>query len=85
MLTVIVRQHMLTCMETNLSDLTVQLADPDVGVGLRAVAALGVLHTRLEHVYVERARKNEWSWQEIAAALGVTKQTIHRKYARRMP
>jgi len=25
-----------------------------------------------------------WSWQDIAARLGVTKQTVHRKYGRRI-
>jgi DNA-directed RNA polymerase specialized sigma24 family protein len=25
-----------------------------------------------------------WSWQEIADRLGVTKQTVHRKYGRRI-
>jgi DNA-directed RNA polymerase specialized sigma24 family protein len=54
--------------------------DPDVG--LRAVAALRALAERLELVQVEHARKLGWSWQEIASRLGVTKQTVHRKYGR---
>jgi DNA-directed RNA polymerase specialized sigma24 family protein len=74
---------MLTGMEP-----TVQIAesatsdDPDVG--LRAVAALRSLSERLEVLQVENARKLGWSWQDIAERLGVTKQTVHRKYGRRL-
>jgi DNA-binding NarL/FixJ family response regulator len=56
--------------------------DPDVG--LRSVAALRALTERLEIVQVESARKLGWSWQDIAERLGVTKQTVHRKYGRRL-
>jgi hypothetical protein len=55
--------------------------DPDVG--LRAVAALRALTERLEILQIERARKLGWSWQDIADRLGVTKQSVHRKYGRR--
>jgi Homeodomain-like domain len=67
---------------------TVQIAegaasnDPDVG--LRAVAALRRLTDRLEILQVENARKLGWSWQQVADRLGVTKQTVHRKYGRRI-
>src|SRR6266487_1096177 len=54
--------------------------DPDVG--LRAVAALRALAERLELLQVQRARELGWSWQDIASRLGVTKQTVHRKYGR---
>ena len=57
-------------------------SDPDVG--LRAVAALRELTERLEILQVENARKLGWSWQDIAERLGVTKQTVHRKYGRRV-
>jgi len=53
--------------------------DPDVG--LRAVAALRALAERLEVLQVQTARELGWSWQE---RLGVTKQTVHRKYGRRI-
>ncbi len=55
--------------------------DPDVG--LRAVAALRALAERLEIVQVDNARELGWSWQQIAGLLGVTKQTVHRKYGKR--
>jgi hypothetical protein len=55
--------------------------DPDAG--LRAVAALRGLAERLEILQVQNARSLGWSWQDIAGRLGVTKQTVHRKYGRR--
>jgi hypothetical protein len=58
-------------------------ASSDPRVGLRAVAALRRLVERLEALQVDNARALGWSWQEIAAGLGVTKQTVHRKHARR--
>ncbi|WP_460627563.1 helix-turn-helix domain-containing protein [Intrasporangium mesophilum] len=57
-------------------------ASNDPEVGLRAVAALRALAERLELLQVRQARELGWSWQEIATRLGVTKQTIHRKYGR---
>src|SRR6266513_1407925 len=54
--------------------------DPDAG--LRAVAALRALAERLELLQVQQARELGWSWQDIAGRLGVTKQTVHRKYGR---
>jgi CRP-like cAMP-binding protein len=56
--------------------------DPDVG--LRAIAALRALTERLEILQVQSARDLGWSWQDIAERLGVTKQTVHRKYGRRI-
>jgi hypothetical protein len=53
--------------------------DPDIG--LRAVRALRVLIERLEALQVQNARDQSWSWQEIAACLGVTRQAVHKKYA----
>jgi len=59
-------------------------ASDDPEVGLRAVTALRALTERLELLQVEKARALGWSWQEIANRLGVTKQTVHRKYGRRV-
>jgi DNA-directed RNA polymerase specialized sigma24 family protein len=55
-------------------------ADPDLG--LRAVARLRRLVEQLEAEQVAAARRAGWSWREIATRLGVTKQTVHRKYHR---
>jgi hypothetical protein len=56
-------------------------ADPVLG--LRSVAALRRLADRLEDLQVGRARELGWSWAEIAAALGVSKQAVHKKHALR--
>ena len=56
-------------------------ADPDAG--LRAVTALRPLTERLEILQVDNVRKAGWSWQQIAERLGITKQTVHRKYGKR--
>lgn len=58
-------------------------AGEDPRDGLRAIRSLRELADRLEYLQVERARGLGWSWQEIAAALGVTKQAVHKKYGRR--
>ncbi len=73
-------------MLTVVSDLMkmAQLAESrDPSQGLAAVAALRRLLERLEALHVSAARGLGWSWQQIADSLGVTKQTVHRKYARR--
>jgi DNA-binding NarL/FixJ family response regulator len=74
---------MLTIVEAP-ADLVASAANDDPDVGLRAVAALRQLAERLEIVQVESARRRGWSWQEIARRLGVTKQTVHRKYGNRV-
>lgn len=57
--------------------------DRDPAVGLRAVAALRRLTERLEALQVDSARRAGWSWDEIGAALGVSRQAVHKKYAKR--
>ena len=76
------RQHMLTLMESALA-ITEAAADSDPDSGLRAVAALPGLTERLEILLVDNARTLGWSWQDIAARLGVTRQTVHRKHGKR--
>jgi DNA-directed RNA polymerase specialized sigma24 family protein len=74
---------MLTTMEP-VVQIAESAASNDPDIGLRAVAALRVLAERLEILQVQTARERGWSWQEIAERLGVTKQTVHRKYGRRL-
>jgi CRP-like cAMP-binding protein len=74
---------MLTTMETT-HQIAEGAASSDPDIGLRAVAALRALAERLELLQVQQARDLGWSWQDIASHLGVTKQTVHRKYGRRI-
>ncbi len=74
---------MLTAMNRTATDLAGDLDSTDPAVGLRAVAALSRLLDQLEALHVRNARAKGWSWQDIAEALGVAKQTVHRKHARR--
>lgn len=60
-----------------------EAASKDPAMGLRAVAALRELLERLEALQVGNARRHGWSWQQVAEHLGVTKQAVHKKYARR--
>lgn len=52
--------------------------------GLRAVASLRVLTESLELQQVEAALRAGLSWREIAESLGVTRQAVHKKYAKRI-
>jgi Homeodomain-like domain-containing protein len=52
--------------------------------GLAAVVALRSLADRLESAEVERAIGQGWSWSRIAEALGVSRQAVHKKYAKRL-
>ncbi|GAA2088250.1 sigma factor-like helix-turn-helix DNA-binding protein [Streptomyces albiaxialis] len=55
----------------------------DPQVGLKAVAALRRLAEHLEALQVDSARGQGWSWDEIGAALGVSRQAVHKKHAKR--
>jgi DNA invertase Pin-like site-specific DNA recombinase len=57
---------------------------PDPDDGLAAVVALRRLADRLEDAEVERALADGWSWARIAEALGVTRQAVHKKHAKRL-
>ena len=46
------------------------------------VASLRALLEAVEELQVRRARELRWSWQQIAAPLGVSKQAVHQKYGK---
>jgi hypothetical protein len=52
--------------------------------GLAAVMALREMADRLEDTSVERAIRAGWSWSQVAEALGVTRQAVHKKHLRRL-
>ncbi|MFF4384001.1 RNA polymerase subunit sigma-70 [Kitasatospora sp. NPDC092039] len=64
-------------------ELAAAASSRDPAVGLRAVRALRDLADRLESLQVGNARSQGWSWQDIAVCLGVTRQAVHKKYAKR--
>ncbi len=66
---------------TQATDLAAAAAGPDVRAGLRAVLALRRLADTLEALQVRNARRQAWSWQEIADVLEVSKQAVHKKHA----
>ncbi|GAB2599011.1 hypothetical protein [Kribbella endophytica] len=62
-----------------------ELVDPeDPGAGLAAVVALRRLADRLEDSQVEQAMRTGWSWSDVAEVLGVTRQAVHKKHAKRL-
>ena len=67
---------MLTNVKTSIG------SDDDGGViaELAAIAEAKRSLTRREEVAVRRARNQSLSWAEIGTLLGVTRQTIHRKF-----
>ena len=52
--------------------------------GLEAVVALRRMLEALEAAQVENAFVAGWSWARIAEVLGVSKQAVHKKHARRI-
>jgi hypothetical protein len=66
---------------TTATELAAAAASRDPRVGLGAVAALRRLLDSLEALQVGNARDQGWSWQQIAAVLGVSKQAVHKKHA----
>lgn len=61
-------------------DVTANATSRDPAVGLAAVRAMRRLADKLEALHVEHARELGWSWQAIAEALGITRQSVHQKY-----
>jgi hypothetical protein len=56
----------------------------DPADGLAAVVALRRLADQLEDAEVERALRAGWTWADVAEALGVTRQAVHKKHAKRL-
>jgi transcriptional regulator with GAF, ATPase, and Fis domain len=56
----------------------------DPADGLAAVGALRRLADQIEDAEVERALRDGWTWAQVAEALGVTRQAVHKKHARRL-
>jgi hypothetical protein len=56
----------------------------DPADALAAVGALRRLADRVEDAAVERALRDGWSWAQVAEALGVTRQAVHKKHAARL-
>jgi transcriptional regulator with GAF, ATPase, and Fis domain len=65
-------------------DVAEQATSTDPAVGLRAVAALRRLADQIEDAAVEQAMRTGWSWPQVAEALGVTRQAVHKKHAKRL-
>ena len=65
------------------ADVLAQSSSNDPEVGLRGVASLRALVDAIEELQVRQARALGWSWQQIAAPLGVSKQAVHQKHASR--
>jgi hypothetical protein len=63
--------------------LAAEVTDKDPAVGLRAVLELRRLLEELERLHVDNARTDGWSWQAIAEALQVSRQSVHEKHAAR--
>ena len=51
---------------------------------LAAVIALRELADRMEDAAVEQAMREGWSWTEVAQALQVTRQAVHKKHLARL-
>ncbi|MFC5752522.1 helix-turn-helix domain-containing protein [Actinomadura rugatobispora] len=69
---------------TTMTELAEAADSRDPATGLAAVAALRRLTDELEALHVGNARANGWSWQAIASCLGVRRQSVHKKHARRL-
>ena len=63
-------------------DVTQLPAAADTDTALAAVVAMRRAADRLELAAVQCAIDTGWTWVEIAEALGVTKQAVHKRYAR---
>lgn len=64
---------------------TINVPDPsDSEAAFASAVALRRLADRLELAAVNVAVKRSWSWTDVAAGLGVTRQAAHKKFAHRV-
>jgi hypothetical protein len=56
----------------------------DPAEALAGVVSLRQLADRLEAASVQAAIDQGWSWSQVGQCLGVSKQAVHKKYARRL-
>ncbi len=68
-----------------LTQLARDLDDPDPLRALAASARLSAEVGRTQAALVRRARNRGATWAEIAAALGVTRQAVNRRYRGGLP
>jgi DNA-directed RNA polymerase specialized sigma24 family protein len=62
-----------------------QMQEPeDPREGLEAVVALRRLLEMVEAAQVENVYVAGWSWAQIAEVLGVSRQAVHKKHAKRL-
>lgn len=69
-------------MSEKATDVAAAASSRDPAVGLAGVAALRRLLESLEELQVANARGQGWSWQQIADALAVSRQAVHKKHRR---
>ena len=60
----------------------IQQMTAELGMNLAGVEKVLELEEQLEALQVRNARIADWSWQEIADELGVSRQAVHKKHAR---
>ena len=66
----------------NVGELGERIRSQDPAVTLRAVSALHRLAEQVEAVAVAAAREQEWTWEQIGDALGMSRQSVHAKYGK---
>ena len=61
-----------------------EMGREDPAAAIAAVIALRRLADRMERDAVDEAVALGWTWQQIAQALGVTRQAAHKRHANRL-
>jgi hypothetical protein len=62
----------------------IPVVSSDPADALAAVTALRRLADQVEDAAVEQVMRAGWSWPQVAEALGVTRQAVHKKHAKRL-